>query len=51
MKAFIASLVVGIAIAVGSAFVLDENFQNDAYSAFTTEGARVGDPGDNLINY
>ena len=51
MKAFIASVVIGIGIAFGAAFVLDDNFQANSYSEFSTEGARVGDPGDNLINY
>jgi len=51
MKAFVASLVVGLCLAVGSAFLLNGNFQEGAYSAFATEGARVGDPGDNLVNY
>ena len=51
MKAFLAALVFGVAIAVAASYVLNGNFQVEAYSAFTTEGARVGDPGDNLINY
>ncbi|WJY20364.1 MULTISPECIES: hypothetical protein [Rhodobacterales] len=51
MKAFIASLVIGVFIAGGASFVLNGNFQVDAHTAFTTEGARVGNPGDNLINY
>lgn len=51
MKAFLSSLAVGLIIAVGAAYVLNDNFQVSADSAFTTEGARVGDPGDNLINY
>jgi len=51
MKSFVASLVIGIGIAIGVAFVLDGNFQMDSHAAFTTEGARVGTPGDNLINY
>ena len=51
MKVFLASLAVGVVIAVAASFVLNDNFQVDAYSAFTTEGARVGSPGDNLINY
>ncbi|MBO6605152.1 MULTISPECIES: hypothetical protein [Paracoccaceae] len=51
MKAFLASVVVGIVIAVAASFVLNDNFQTDSHSAFATEGARVGTPGDNLINY
>ncbi|MCE8008457.1 hypothetical protein [Aestuariivita sp.] len=51
MKAFVASLAIGIVIAIGAGFVLNGNFQTDAHTAFTTEGARVDKPGDNLINY
>lgn len=51
MKAFLASLVAGVAVAVCAAVVLNGNFQADSYATFTTEGARVGSPGDNLINY
>lgn len=51
MKAFIAALVIGVAIAAVTSFVLNGNFQTESHTAFTTEGARVGDPGDNLINY
>lgn len=51
MKAFLAALAVGVVVAVTTAFVLNGSFQTEAHSAFTTEGARVGDPGDNLINY
>ena len=51
MKAFVSSLVVGVVLAVTVSFVLNENFQTDAHTAFATEGARVGNPGDNLINY
>jgi hypothetical protein len=51
MKAFIGSVAICVVIAIGAAFVLDGTFQSDAHTAFTTEGARVGNPGDNLINY
>ena len=51
MNAFLSSLAVCIVIAVAASFMLIETFQSSSYSAFTTEGARVGDPGDNLINY
>ena len=50
MKAFLAAVVIGIAIAYGAAMVLNDGFQTPAYSAFTTEGARVSDPGTNLIS-
>ena len=51
MKAFLLSVVVGIGIAIGASYILNETFQVDSPTAFTTEGARVGEPGDNLINY
>ncbi len=49
MKAFLAAVVFAIALAVGAAFVLDGSYQQQTHSAFTTEGARVSDPGTNLI--
>ncbi len=51
MKAFVASLAVCLVVAIGASFVLNGNFQADAHSVFTTEGARVDKPGNNLINY
>ena len=49
MKAFLAAAVFAIALAVGAAFVLDSGYQQPSHSAFTTEGARLSDPGSNLI--
>lgn len=49
MKAFLASVVVALVFAVGSAYVLDSNWQNASSTAFTTEGVRLDDPGRNLI--
>lgn len=51
MKAFVTSLAVCVVVAIGAAFILNGNFQSDSHTAFTTEGARVDKPGDNLINY
>lgn len=51
MKSFVASVVVGIALAIGVGVVLNTNFQTKSYAAFSTEGARVGSPGDNLVDY
>ncbi len=51
MKAFVAAAVVAILAAVGAAFMLDGNFQMTAYQAFTTEGARLDDPGRNLVDF
>ncbi|MEO1199561.1 MAG: hypothetical protein AAFX39_10070 [Pseudomonadota bacterium] len=51
MKAFLASVVVALVIAVGAAYLLDGEFQQNSYTAFTTEGARISGPGDNLVTY
>ena len=49
MKAFIAAVAFSIVAAFVAANVLDTQYQTPSYSAFATEGARVGNPGDNLI--
>lgn len=49
MKPFIAALAFAVLIAVVANFVLIGNFQQPASTAFATEGARVGDPGTNLV--
>jgi len=51
MKAFLASVAVAVAIGVGAYFVLLGNFQVPSYAAFSTEGARVGNPGSNLVGF
>jgi hypothetical protein len=48
MKAFIASVAFAIVVAAGAAMVLEQQ-QQSAASAYSTSGARVGDPGHNLI--
>ncbi len=48
MKPFVAALAFAVLIAIAANFVLIGNFQEPAATAFTTEGARVGDPGTNL---
>ncbi len=48
MKAFIASVAFAIVVATGAAMVLEQQ-QQTAASAYSTSGARVGDPGHNLI--
>ena len=48
MKAFIAALVFAAVAAVGVSVVLSA-IQEPSSVAFTTTGARVGDPGTNLI--
>lgn len=49
MKSFLAALVVMGALAYGAAFVLNQNFQSTSAAANTTSGARVADPGSNLL--
>ncbi|MCC5965707.1 MAG: hypothetical protein JJU24_06175 [Natronohydrobacter sp.] len=49
MKAFLAAIVFAGIVAFVAATVLDGSYQQPAYSAFTTEGARVDNPGSNLI--
>lgn len=51
MKAFLAAAVIAIVIGYGAFYVLGENYQQPSHAAFTTEGARVSDPGSNLIQY
>jgi len=48
MKVFIAALVFAVIAAVCVSFVLN-SIQMPSSVAFTTSGARVGDPGNNLI--
>jgi uncharacterized membrane protein len=48
MKVFLAALVFAAIAAVGVSFVLN-TIQKPSSVAYTTSGARVGDPGNNLI--
>ena len=48
MKVFLAALVFAAVAAVGVSLVLN-TIQKPSSVAFTTSGARVGDPGNNLI--
>ena len=48
MKVFLAALVFAAVVAVCTAIFLS-GIQQASYSAFTTSGARVGDPGNNLM--
>jgi hypothetical protein len=41
MKSFLLAAIGVIAIAIASAFVLNDRFQMDSATAFTTEGARI----------
>lgn len=51
MKAFLGAVVASILIAVAAAYVLDDMFQMYASDAFTTSGARVDQPGSNLVEF
>jgi hypothetical protein len=48
MKAFIAAIVAAIALGVLAMFALTSS-QKFAYQAFATSGARVSEPGTNLV--
>jgi len=48
MRSFIAALAATAVLAVVAAFALGVA-QRPAYQAFSTAGARVGDPGENLV--
>ena len=48
MKVFLVALVFAAVVAVGTAMFL-RGIQQASYSAFSTSGTRVGDPGNNLM--
>jgi hypothetical protein len=48
MKAFVAAVIFAVIAAVGMSFLLNV-YQRDSYAVYTTSGARVSDPGHNLI--
>jgi len=48
LKVILLSAIVGIVIAVVASFVLSHE-QEPAYKAFVGSGARVSDPGSNLV--
>ncbi len=48
MNAFLAAVIVAVAVAAGSFLVLNTQ-QKTVAQAFATDGARVGNPGNNLI--
>lgn len=49
MKAFATAVIFAGIIAFGASSILMGNFQTPSYAAFSTEGARVGNPGTNLL--
>ena len=48
MKVFIAAVLFA-AVAAAAMVVVLNHYQRNSYTAFTTGGARVGDPGHNLV--
>lgn len=48
MKVIIASALAVLVLGIGSALILN-SIQEPAYEAYSTTGARVGEPGDNLV--
>jgi hypothetical protein len=48
MKAFVAAVLFAVVAAVGMYYVLAQ-YQRDSYAQFTTGGARVSEPGHNLV--
>jgi hypothetical protein len=50
MGTIIAGIVAAVVIAIGAGFVLREQGQERmAWEVYSTSGARVGDPGENLV--
>ena len=50
MKAFLGAVAFAVICAFGASTVLNGSYQTPSHAAFATEGARVGDPGSNLIS-
>ena len=48
MKVMLLAVVAAVVLGAGAAFVLSQS-QETAYEAYATTGARVGDPGHNLV--
>lgn len=51
MKAFLSAIVVATVVAIGAAYLLDGEYQQTSYEVFTTSGARLSEPGTNLVTY
>jgi hypothetical protein len=49
MRAFIAAVVAASVLAGAGAYVLNDVTGEKAYQTFSTAGARVGEPGSNLV--
>jgi hypothetical protein len=51
MKSFLLAAIVAIGLAYAAAAVLDDRFQETTATEFTTAGVRLGDPGENLVQW
>lgn len=49
MKTFLIAAAAAVVLAYGASLVLNETWQADSYTAYTTSGARVDNPGTNLV--
>lgn len=51
MMPFLSAVAVAIIMAVGASFVLEREFGATSPEAYTTSGARITSPGDNLVRF
>ncbi len=51
MKVFLLSTAVAVLLALFASYVLNSRYQYTAYEAYTDAGVRLGDPGDNLVDW
>lgn len=49
MKAIVLAGLIAVVGGVAAMMVLNDRIQRPAYEAYATTGARVGNPGDNLV--
>lgn len=49
MRVILIAGAVAVVCAIGASFFLNDRLQEPVYRAFATDGARVGNPGDNLV--
>lgn len=51
MNAVVLATIVALVLAVGASYLLDARVQRTAADEFTTSGVRLGDPGENLVEW
>lgn len=51
MKPFLGAVAVAILMALIASMVIEQNYQTASYERFTTTGARITSPGDNLVRF